>query len=112
MSKRTDRLGTEEGQNSPAITNAEYRIGQQRLILSATSSVISPNVDLFLMRYATAAGGTFTPVVGADKLTNGGGGLYTMTLVGVPQPAAGAVLRVQSSLGGISPVHALDRLRQ
>ena len=98
--------------DSPAITNAEYRIGQQRLILTATSSVISPNVDLFLMPYATAAGGTFTPVVGADKLTNGGGGLYTMTLVGVPQPAAGAVLRVQSSLGGVSPFHALDRLRQ
>ena len=98
--------------DSPAITNAEYRIGQQRLILSATSSVISPNVDLFLMPYATAAGGTFTPVIGANKLTNGGGGVYTMALVGVPQPAAGAVLRVQSSLGGVSPLHALDRLRQ
>ena len=98
--------------DSPLITNAEYRIGQQRLILAATSSAISPNVDLFLMPYATAAGGTFTPVVGADKMANGGGGLYTMTLVGVPQPAAGAVLQVRSSLGGISPLHALDRLRQ
>ena len=98
--------------DSPLITNAEYRIGQQRLILSATSSVISPNVNLFLMPYATAAGGTFTPGVGANQLTNGGGGLYTMALVGVPQPANGAVLRVQSSIGGISPFHALDRLRQ
>jgi hypothetical protein len=98
--------------DSPVITNAEYRIGQQRLILAATTTVIDPNVVLTLLPYPTATGGTFTPVVGANTMLNGGGGLYTMTLVGVPQPAAGAHLQISSNLGGISPLHALDRLRQ
>ena len=98
--------------DSPLITNAEFRIGQQRLILAATTNVIDPNVVLTLLPYPRAAGGTFTPTPGANTFLNGGGGLYTMTLVGVPQPAAGAVLQISSNLGGISPLHALDRLRQ
>jgi len=98
--------------DAPLITNAEYRIGKQRLILTASSTVISPTVDLTLLPYATNVGDTFTPQPGVGVFQNTGGGLYTLTLVGVPQPAAGAVLQVQSSLGGLSPLHALDRLRQ
>jgi hypothetical protein len=92
------------------ITNAEYRTGKQRLIITATSNVISPNVILTLQPYATTSPGvTFTPPDGT--FTNGGGGLYTITLVGVPQPAAGLVLQVKSNHGGTSPLHALDRVR-
>jgi len=32
---------------------------------------------------------------------NNGAGLYTLDLVGVPQPAANAVLTVKSNLGGV-----------
>ena len=60
------------------ITNAEYRIGQQRLILSATSSVIDPNVVLTVLPYKTASGipVTFDPSPN-NTMTNSGGGLYT-----------------------------------
>ncbi len=92
-----------------SITNAEYRTGKQRLIITATSSVVSANVILTLQPYRTTTGTTFTPPDGT--FTNGGGGLYTITLVGVPQPAAGLVLTVTSNLGGTSPPHALDRIR-
>lgn len=95
--------------DSVTITNAEYRTGKQRLIITATSSVVSPNVVLTLLPYVTTTGSTFTPPDGT--FTNGGGGLYTITLVGVPQPAAGLVLQVKSNLGGLSPLHALDRVR-
>ncbi len=97
--------------DSVAITNAEYRTGKQRLILTATSSVISPNVTLRLLPYLTTTGATFDPAGLGDTFTNGGGGLYTMTLVGAPQPAAGPVLFVRSNLGSTSPGHALDRVR-
>ena len=92
-----------------AITSTEYRTGKQRLILTATSSVISTNVILTLNPYVTTTGSTFTPPDGT--FTNGGGGLYTITLVGVPQPAAGNSLTVRSNLNGVSPAHALDRVR-
>ena len=97
--------------DSVAITAAEYRTGKQRLILSATSSIVSPNVTLRLLPYLTNTGATFDPANLGDTFTNGGGGLYTMTLVGAPQPAAGPVLFVRSNLGSTSPGHALDRVR-
>ena len=97
--------------DSVAITSAEYRTGKQRLIVTATSSVISPNVILKLLPYVTTTGATFNPATLGDTFTNGGGGLYTMTLVGAPQPASGPVLFVRSNLNGISPGHALDRIR-
>ena len=95
--------------DSVNITNAEYRTGKQRLIITATSNVISPNVILTLQPYVTTSGSTFIPPDGT--FTNGGGGLYTITLVGAPQPAAGLVLQVKSNHGGTSPFHALDRVR-
>ena len=104
--------------DSPVITNAEYRTGKQRLVITASDLPFNPNVVLTLQRYLTNAPGgtTFYPALATDLLpgvmTSGGGGLYTLTLVGVPQPAGGAVLQVKSNLGGVSPLHALDRVRQ
>ncbi|HEX3760599.1 MAG TPA: hypothetical protein VHW23_17915, partial [Kofleriaceae bacterium] len=95
------------------ITNAEYRADKQRLILTATSSVVSPNVTLTLQPYVTATGATFDPAGAGDTFTNGGAGTYSLTVVGVPQPAAppATPLTARSSAGGISPPHGIDRLR-
>ena len=102
------------------ITNAEYRTGKSRLTVSATSSVISPNVNLFLNPYACAGGisticpgGTFDPATLGNTFTNSGGGLYIITLVGAPEPAVppATPLSVRSNLNGISPLHGLDRIR-
>lgn len=95
------------------ITNAEYRADKQRLILTATSSVVSPTVNLALQPYVTATGATFDPAGAGNTFTNGGAGSYTLTVVGVPQPAAppATPLTARSSAGGISPPHGLDRLR-
>ncbi len=93
------------------ITTAEYRTGKQRLIITATSSVISPNVILTLQPYLTTTGATFDPARLGNTLANGLNGIYTLTLVGAPQPAAGQVLVVKSNLGGVSPAHALDLVR-
>jgi hypothetical protein len=102
--------------DNPVITNAEYRTGKQRLIITATDLPANPNLVLTLQRYETTTAGVFYPALATDPLpgvfTNGGGGLYTLTLVGAPQPAAGAVLQVKSNNGGVSPLHALDRVRQ
>jgi hypothetical protein len=94
------------------ITSAEYRADRQRLILTATSSV-SPNVNLTLQPYATASGTTFDPAAIGNTFINGGAGTYTLTVVGVPQPAAppATPLTARSSAGGVSPPHGLDRLR-
>lgn len=96
-----------------AITNVEYRADKQRLILSATSSVVSPTVNLTLQPYVTASGTTFDPAVTGNQFVNGGAGTYSLTLVGVPQPAAPPArpLTVRSSAGGVSPPHGIDRLR-
>ena len=93
------------------ITDAEYRTAKQRLIITATSSVISPNVVLTLQPYLTATGVNFDPARLGNTLANGNNGIHTLTLVGAPQPAAGQVLVVKSNLGGVSPGHALDRVR-
>jgi hypothetical protein len=95
------------------ITNAEYRADKQRLILTATSSVVSPNINLTLQPYATASGTTFDPAAIGNTFTNGLNGTYTLTVVGVPQPKAppATPLTARSSAGGVSPPHGLDRLR-
>jgi hypothetical protein len=113
-----------------AITSAEYRTSKQRLILTATSSVNSANVSMVLQPYACQTvsvlcpTGVFDPATLGSAFTNGGGGLYTLTLVGAPPPACNnpngtyatpctsAPLRAASSLGGVSPPRGLDRIRQ
>jgi hypothetical protein len=97
-----------------AITNAEYRTGKQRLILTATSSVVSPTIDLTLAPYVTSTGAVFDPAGAGNTFTNAGGGNYTLTVVGVPEPAIppATPLTVRSSAGGVSPPHGIDRLRQ
>jgi hypothetical protein len=97
--------------DSITITNAEYRTGKQRLILSVTSSVVSPNVILTLQPYKTTTGTIFNPATLGATLTNTGGGIYTFDLVGAPQPGTGLVLTVKSNLNGTSPAHGLDRIR-
>jgi hypothetical protein len=96
------------------ITNAEYRADKQRLILTATSSVASPDIILTLQPYVTATGATFDPAAIGNTFTNGPPlGTYTLTVVGVPQPAAppATPLIARSSAGGVSPPHGIDRLR-
>jgi hypothetical protein len=95
------------------ITNADFRTDKGRLTLTATSSVISPNVNLTLQPYVTASGTTFDPVVAGNIFTNNLNGTYTLTVQPVPQPAAppATPLTARSSAGGVSPPHGLDRLR-
>lgn len=96
-----------------AITTTEYRTSKQRLVITATSSVVSPNVVLTLQPYVTTSGSTFDPTALGATFTNNGGGLYTLTLVGAPEPAIppATPLVVSSNLGGVSPPHGLDRIR-
>jgi hypothetical protein len=93
------------------ITTAVYRTSKSRLDLTATSSVVNPGLTLTLQPYLTITGTTFDPTGLGSVLTNTGGGNYTMTLVGAPQPAAGAQLVVTSNIGGASPKTALTLLR-
>ncbi len=99
------------------VTAAEYRIGKRRLSLTATSNVVSPNVALTLQPYVTTTGTTYSPCPADGGLgcvfTNAGGGLYTLDLVGVPEPAVppATPLVVRSNLGGASPGTALTRIR-
>ena len=94
------------------ITIADYRISRQRLAITATSSVVSPNVVLSLMPYRTTTGALFDPATVGSTMTNNGGGNYTLTLVGVPQPGfTFTPLTVQSNIGGTSPPTALTSVR-
>jgi hypothetical protein len=102
--------------DSVLITNAAYRISKQRLDITATSSIISPNLTLTLQPYQTVSGTTFDPAtaLGSATFTSTGPGIYLLTLVGAPQPAPSPArpLVVKSSLGGTSPATALTTLRQ
>ena len=90
------------------ITDATYRTGARQLVVTARSSAMAPAVVLTLLPYVTRTGSTFTPPDGS--FVNQGNGRYTLTLVGVPRPAAGKSLRVVSNLGGRSPAHAVKRV--
>lgn len=105
----------------------QYRLNNRRLILNATSSVISPNVVLKLQPYITTTGTTYNPDPAAggvgNTFTNNGGGVYTLTLNGVPEPACGNVngnlapcptkpLDIKSNLNGDSLPFALTDIRQ
>ncbi len=77
-----------------AITSAVYRFGKQRLDITATDSVVGPNVVLTLAPYLCQSGptlqcpgGVFNPANLGNTFTNTGNGLYTITIVGVPEPA-------------------------
>jgi hypothetical protein len=109
------------------IAAAEYRTGLKRLIITATSTVNSPNVILTLQPYVTTTGTTYNPDPAAggvgNVFTNNGGGNYTLTINGVPAPACGNVagyqtpcptrpIDVKSNLGGDSLFQALTRIRQ
>jgi len=77
------------GADTVIITVAEYRIGKARLTVTATSSITDGTPVLTLMGFGVNGSG-----VPMDFL---GGGVYTVVLTGVPQPAT---VRVNSSLGG------------
>jgi hypothetical protein len=86
------------------VTTAEYRTSKQRLIINITDTLVSPNVVLKLSPYKTTSGAIFDPTLLGNTFTNNGAGLYVLTLVGAPQPAAGtangAGLTVTSNIGG------------
>jgi hypothetical protein len=111
------------------LTPAEYRIGKQRLVLTATTTDVANVTSMVLQPYLTETGTTFDPAsLGAAALTNTGGGIFTLTAVGVPKPAcnlggtyatpcAQRPLIVKSfnnlnQLIGTSAPTALDRIRQ
>jgi len=81
------------------VTAVQYRTLKQRLLLTATSSVVNAAVVLTLQPYTSITGVIVDPGVNGTFLNNGAG-LYTLDLVGVPQPAANAILTVTSNLGG------------
>jgi hypothetical protein len=119
-----------------AITSALYRTQNQRLILSATDSVISPTVALTVQPYRCevnaapcvnqgVAGWVYNPdpLAGGvgNSMTNNGGGLYIITMNGAPRPAcnlggnyatpcSNVSLKVQSNQGGVG-TSALTRIR-
>jgi hypothetical protein len=108
------------------VTAAEYRIGKQRLILTATSSVNSANVVLKLQPYLTATGTIYNPdpaAGGAGNTFTLAAGVYTLDVVGAPKPACNAngnfatpcgqsPLDVRSNLNGDSGPVALTKIRQ
>lgn len=105
------------------VTTAQYRTSKQRVDLSVSDSVVSPNIVLKLAPYLTDSGTIFDPASLGNTFTNNGGGLYVLTLVGAPRPAcnlggtyatpcAQRPIVVQSSLGGASPATALTSIRQ
>jgi hypothetical protein len=100
------------------VTSTTYRTGKQNLIINATSSVVSPNVILTLQPYVTTSGNTYNPDPAAggigNTFTNNGAGSYTISLVGVPEPAVppATPLDVKSNLNGDSGFVALTNIRQ
>jgi hypothetical protein len=107
-------------------TSAQYRVNNKRLIITANSSVVSPNVNLLLQSYVTITGSVYNPdpaAGGAGNLfTNNGAGAYSLTLNGVPEPACGnpggnttpcptKSLDIKSNLNGDSGGFALTRIQ-
>ncbi|MCX6549042.1 MAG: hypothetical protein NTW40_13530 [Acidobacteria bacterium] len=82
------------------ITIAEYRTGQQRLTVNATSSIVDGTPALTLMGYGVNGAGV--------PMTYQGNGLYIVVLTGVAQPAT---VTVNSTFGG-TRTSALTKLRQ
>ena len=82
------------------ITVAEYRIGQQRLTINATSSILDGTPVLTLAGYGPNGTGV--------QMAYQGNGLYIIILSGVAQPAT---VTVNSSFGG-TKTSGLTKLRQ
>jgi hypothetical protein len=110
------------------VTPAEYRIGKQRLVLTATTPDLA-TTSVTLLPYLTETGTTFDPAtLGASAFTvTGGPGVWTLTAVGAPKPAcnlggayatpcAQRPLTVKAFINGVvsgtSAPTALDRIRQ
>jgi hypothetical protein len=109
------------------IQSAQYRTSKQRLIINATSSVVSANVVLKLQPYVTTTGTTYNPDPAAGGLgntfTNNLNGTYLLDISGMPAPACGNAagyltpcpatpLDVKSNLNGDSRFFALTSIRQ
>jgi len=93
--------------DSLTITTAQYRTGKQRLDLTVTSSNAAVGAALIvkLQPYLTTTGTTFDPATIGNTLTFAGG-VYTLTLVGAPEPAIPPAkpIIVKDNLGGSSPL--------
>jgi hypothetical protein len=87
------------GADTVIITVAEYRTGKSRLTVTAASSITDGTPILKLMGYGVNGSGVEMGFLG--------GGVYTVVLTGVPQPAT---VRVDSSLGG-TQTSPLTRVR-
>lgn len=114
------------------LTPVEYRIGKQRLVITATlTAPADPNVtSMRLQPYLTETGTTFDPAtLGANlSVSLVAPGQFTITLVGAPKPACNLggnyatpcaqrpiTVKALNSAGtaiGTSAPTALDRIRQ
>jgi hypothetical protein len=108
------------------ITPSEYRIGKQRLVLTATTADLAVT-SMTLQPYLTENGTMFDPAsLGVSQLTTAGGGIWNLVAVGAPKPAcnlggayatpcAQKPLTVKAftgaALSGTSAPTALDRIR-
>jgi hypothetical protein len=84
------------------ITQARYRAAKGRLDVTATSSVVSPNISL------TCVLDLINPVTGkpiSAVMTNALNGTYTVTIIGIAQPH---VVTVNSSAGGTASTTAIQ----
>lgn len=110
-----------------AVTAAIFKI-KDRLVINATSSIVSTAITLKLDPYVTTDGTTFDPtsLIGSapdNGFANQGAGLYILTLIGAPAPACGnpngtyalpcpaTPITVRSNIGGVSPASALTRIQ-
>jgi len=117
---RTVTGGPTAWEAAVVLGKALFRIGKQRLVITATSS--NANAILTLNPYVTSTGTTFDPLLLGNVFTVVNG-VPTLTLVGAPPPACGnpagyltpcpaTPLVVISNFGGVSPARGLDRIRQ
>ncbi|HMF98482.1 MAG TPA: hypothetical protein VKE96_29480 [Vicinamibacterales bacterium] len=91
----------------------EYRTGKQRLLITATTNAVGPNVVLRLEPYLTTTGTIVDPGP-LGIMLNTGGGIYTLDIVGIQEPALppATPLVVISNLGGSTGPTQLQRIRQ
>jgi hypothetical protein len=129
--------------DAPAITSVEDRQGKQRVIVNVTdvAGATNPNIVLKVQPYICSGGaaacpqsatqpiaGQYDPCKGVGcTLTNNGGGLYIITMVGAPKPVCKTVgettyatpctfqpapIVVKSNINGTSPASEVTKIRQ